>query len=98
MGIANSIKGKMVDVVLKRLMDGDKGSSLLGLMAGALLAANIDFGRVFAFFQNPTQENCIEAAKALAVVIAVVWGYFIGRKPGAPKQNDQTPPGAALAH
>lgn len=97
MGIANSIKGKMTDVVLKRLTDGDKGSSLLGLVAGGLLAANIDFGKVFDFFHNPTQDNCIEAAKALAVVIAVVWGYFIGKKPGSPR-NDQTPPGAALAH
>ena len=98
MGLTNSIKGKVVDVVLKRLSDGDKGSTSLGLVAGGLIAANVDFGKVFDFFNHPDNSaDMIEFAKAVAVVISVVWGYFIGRKK-PPKDDGQPPASAALAN
>lgn len=98
MGLTNSIKGKVVDVVLKRLSDGDKGSTSLGLVAGGLLAANIDFGRVFDFVNHPdNSQDMLEVGKLIAAAISIIWGYFIGKK-RPPKDDGQPPASAALAN
>lgn len=77
MGIVTSIKGNIAKSLLRQLTDGDKGSTVLGAAAAALLAANINFGLLFQCCS--TEESGIELGKAIAVVVLGVWGYCTGK-------------------
>lgn len=63
--------------VLKTMTHGDKGSTLLGVLAACLLAANIDFATIAAGDKN---KRAVEIAKACAVVALVLWGRYIGKE------------------
>lgn len=71
--------------VLEHIRDGNKGSNLLGLIAGALVALNLDWGKVLHGLE--TQESAIECAKVVATVVGVIWCWYIG-KPVPPKPQD----------
>ncbi len=79
-----SVKGFFLKQLLSRLQDGDKGSTLLGLICTAVLAAGVDFG---ALFGSDQMKMATEAAKIVAAVIIAAWGWKIGKK----KQPAATP-------
>lgn len=82
MPILDSIKGAFVKSALNKLVDGDKGSTTLGLLAGALLAANLDFGLILQGLHD--QKSAMECGKAAAIVALVLWSRYIGKKPADP--------------
>ena len=71
-------EGTIINVALKRLTDGDSGSTLLGSLAGALLAAHINFGDLFS--KDP-QKKAQTIGLVIGTIILFVWGYFTGKSP-----------------
>jgi len=79
MAIVNSIKGVVVKQALKTMLDGDKGSTMLGTVAAALLTAGIDWSKLM---QGPgTADGATEIGKIVGVVLLVLWGLKAGKKP-----------------
>ncbi len=86
------IKSAFVRALLGHLKDGDKGSTLLGIIAAALLAANLDFGKILAGLHD--QDSAIECGKAAAIALLAIWGYFVGRKKATDPDPAKTSPAA----
>jgi hypothetical protein len=78
MGIVASAKGELVQTALKRIMvDGNTGSSLLGLLAAGILGSGVQLSDLF----GGDQTKQMHAAGLIAgAVIVAGWGWFIGRK------------------
>jgi hypothetical protein len=72
------IKNAFAKTFLKRFLDGDKGSTLLGTVAAALLGANLDFDKITHGLEN--EASAMECGKAAAIVLLAAWAWFIGRK------------------
>ena len=69
----NFIKADILKSVIKNLATSpDHQTTALGLVGGALLAANIDYGKLFA--KDPG-----EIGKAVAVVLIAVFGYLTNK-------------------
>ncbi|HYT08978.1 MAG TPA: hypothetical protein VEL77_15140 [Rugosimonospora sp.] len=81
MNIVNSAKGELVQTVLRKIVDGNTGSTLLGGVAVAILASGASFPDLFS-----TDQSKLAHAWGLAIGGAIlgVWGWKIGRKPVAP--------------
>jgi hypothetical protein len=77
MGIVASAKGELVKTLLDRLTHGDTGSSLLGLVAAAVVGSGVTFSDFFSTDQTKQMHAVGLSAGAAAVV---VWGYYIGKK------------------
>jgi hypothetical protein len=73
-----ALKNLLVNTFLKKLTDGDKGSTLLGAIAAALVCAKVDWSLVAQGLHD--QPSAIECGKAAAVALLAVWGWFTGRK------------------
>ncbi len=67
-----------IDKVLKQLLDGDKGSTVLTLILTPVVAAGINWP--LALQGLTSQESALELAKVVGLVACAVWGWFIGRK------------------
>jgi hypothetical protein len=83
--LPNFVKGVFIKSVLSNLKDGDKGSTVLGVVAAGLLAANLDFSKLAGGFS--TSESALECGKAGAALILALWAWRIGKKklqPGLP--------------
>jgi hypothetical protein len=85
--VPNCIKVAFVKSLLGNLTHGDKGSTLLGIIAAAVLASGLDFGKLLQFFA--TQDSAIEWGKMVAIILFSVWGYFIGKKKPAAEATKQ---------
>jgi hypothetical protein len=60
--------------ILTHLRDGDKGSTVLGVIAGSLLAANLDGGKLGQGLS--TQDGAVEWGKAVAIALFALWGWL----------------------
>jgi hypothetical protein len=89
------LKGFLIRAFLKKITDGDTGSTILGAIAAALLAGNINWGEVTKGMHD--QASATEIGKVIGIVVLAVWGYFTGKKTG-PKNPSGPPATAALAH
>ncbi len=76
MGLIASAKGTLIQTFLKKLTDGDTGSTLLGALAAAALAVG-NFGDLFSHDPNAQAR---EIGLLAAAVVVALWGYFTGRK------------------
>jgi len=76
--IPTFIKGAFLKSAVSHLQDGDTGSTLLGVLAAAILGAGIDFGKVSQGFG--TTDSAMECGKVAGVAVITVWGFFIGKK------------------
>jgi len=77
------VENAFINQVLKRVLDGDKGSNILGVIIVAVVGANIDFAKAIAGFKFQDQAASMESAKLVGTVICAVFAYFVGKKPAA---------------
>ncbi len=77
MALPDAIKGAFLKSALKYATNGDSGSTSLGLIAAALLGANLDFSRLSQGFH--TTPGAEEIGKAFAIVVITIWGIYIGK-------------------
>lgn len=75
--IPDAIKGAFAKSFMKRMLDGDNGSTLLGAIAAALLASNTDFGHLMHGLKS--NEDAEMWAKVVAVIVLAAWGYYTGK-------------------
>jgi len=74
----NFLKALFTKSFLKKLAgDNNSKTTLLGFLAAALLAANVEWSKVLA-------GEPAEIGQAAAVLIAALWGWFTNR-PEKPK-------------
>lgn len=71
------MKDLIVKSALKRLTDGDSGSTLLGILAAGLLSSNVNFGDLFSKDQTKKAQAVGLLIGTMAIVI---WGYVTGKK------------------
>ena len=66
----------IVRTALKKLTDGDTGSSILGVVASGLLAAKINFGDLFS---KDKGKQATAIGLLAGTAITLVWGYYTGK-------------------
>lgn len=76
----DALKNLFINQMLKRMLDGKQGSTLLGAVVAGILAMNIDYVRAIAGFQFEDPAAVAEAAKLAGGAVALLWGFLIGRK------------------
>ena len=81
MNLVASAKGELIEVVLRKVTDGNTGSTLLGGVAVAILASGANFADLFS-----ADQAKLAHAWGLAIGGAILgaWAWKIGRKPAAP--------------
>lgn len=89
------LKGFFIRAFLKKITDGDTGSTILGAIAAALLAGNVNWGEVVKGLHD--QTSATECGKVVGIAALAVWGYFTGKKKSGPS-NPEPPASAALAN
>lgn len=71
------MNGLIIKAVLRHFTDGNTGSTYLGVLAAALLSANVSWGDL-------ASHDPARAAQAWGLVIAVAaivtWGWFTGKR------------------
>jgi hypothetical protein len=81
MGIVARAKGELVKTALAKVVDGNTGSSLLGVVSVAILGSGIQFADLF----GPDQTKQMHAAGLIAGAVVVgIWSWAIGRKNAGP--------------
>jgi len=92
------MKTFLIDTFLKRVLDGNKGSTLLGTVITPLLLAHVNWDLVL---QGPhTQAAATADGQVAGIVVVAVWSFFIGRKQSknSSSQTPTQPVSAALAN
>lgn len=85
MGIPNFIKGDIIKAALRNVAgNNDTKATILGFVASAVLAAQIDYGKLL-------QKDPNEIGKAVGVLVAAVFGYYTNKKDKAPVINVPNP-------
>lgn len=67
----------IVRTALKKLTDGDTGSSLIGILASGLLAANINFGDLFS---KDKAKQATAIGLLVGTGVTLIWGYYTGKE------------------
>jgi len=74
MGLPNFIKSDIIKTVLKKVSsDPDTQTTVLGVAGGALLAANVDWGKVIG------QHDGVEIGKAVGALIVAIFGFYTNK-------------------
>lgn len=73
------LKGSILKAFLKQTLDGNKGSTLLGTVAAAILASDTDFSHLMHGIHSDADAQMW--GKIVAILFVTVWGYFVGKKP-----------------
>lgn len=71
--------------LLKAALGGNVGSNILTVILGAIMAAEIDFGKAFRGLQFQDNDCAMELAKLIGAIVVGVFGFFVGRKKKAPE-------------
>jgi hypothetical protein len=86
MAIIDGVKNAFISKLLEHVLDGNKGSNILGAIITAILAANVDYSKALRGFQFQKPDEAMEAAKLTGAVVLAVFAYFVGKKkPAAEK-------------
>jgi hypothetical protein len=81
MGLQAAAEGLGVKIFLKKLVDGNTGSTILGVIGAAVLASGVNYGDLFSADQN---KKATAVGMIAGAGVTAVWGYYIGRKPATP--------------
>jgi len=76
----DSIKDAFVNRLLAKMLDGNTGSNILGVLITAVIAAHIDYVKAFAGFQFNNSDNAMESAKLVGTILTATFAYFVGKK------------------
>lgn len=76
----DTIKNAFINRLLTQMLDGNKGSNILGAILTAMLAANINYAKALAGFRFDNMDNAAESAKLLATIVLAVFAYFVGKR------------------
>lgn len=77
MGLIASAKGEAVKTALSKLTEGNSGSTILGVIAAAVVGSGVNFGD---FFSTDQTKQAHAIGLAAGAVVVALYGYFIGRK------------------
>ena len=80
MVVLDSVKNAFINQALKRVLDGNTGSNILGVILAAVVGANINYAKAMAGFKFDNQENAMESAKLVGTVAVALFAYFVGKK------------------
>lgn len=76
------IENAFIDRVLTHVLDGNKGSNILGFLLLALLSTHIDWVKAFRGFQFQDQDAAMESAKLVGTILVSVFAWFVGKRKG----------------
>jgi len=76
----DSIKNAFINKLLERLLDGDKGSNILGAIITAVVGSQINYVRAFQGFQFDNMDNSMESARLVGTLVVAVFAWFVGKK------------------
>ena len=85
MGLLGAAKGEFIQKALETLTHGDKGSTMLGAIATAILLSGVNFGDLFS---SDEHKQAVAMGLIAGSLVMAVWGWFIGKK----KDVKNTPP------
>jgi hypothetical protein len=80
MAILDGVKNAFINQTLKKVLDGNTGSNILGVVILAIMQANINYTKAIAGFKFDNQENAMESAKLVGTVVVAAFAYFVGKK------------------
>lgn len=80
MAILDGVKNAFIDKVLNNVLDGDKGSNILGALLTAVVAAKVDYVKAMAGFQFKSAGDAAESAKLVSAVALATFAWFVGKK------------------
>lgn len=80
MAILDGVKNAFIGKVLNQVLDGNKGSNILGAVITAVLGSQIDYVKAMAGFHFDNAANAAESAKLVSVVVLATFAYFVGKK------------------
>jgi len=83
--VPSVVENAFINQVLKHVLDGNKGSNILGAVIAALMGANINWSLAIAGFKFQDAAATTESAKLVGTVVVCVFAYFVGKKGGDPK-------------
>jgi uncharacterized membrane protein len=81
MAVLDSVKNTFINTLLKRMLDGNQGSNILGVLITAVVGAQINYVKALDGFKFDNADNATEAAKLVATIVVAVFAYFVGKKP-----------------
>jgi hypothetical protein len=76
----SAIQNAFIGKLLEHLLDGNKGSNVLGAILTAILAAHVDYSKALKGFKFDDMDASMESAKLAGAVVLAVFAYFVGRK------------------
>ncbi|HXR39691.1 MAG TPA: hypothetical protein VN776_11385 [Terracidiphilus sp.] len=80
MAVLDGVKNAFINKLLEHVLDGNKGSNILGIIITGILAQHIDYTKAIAGFQFTNADNAAESAKLIGTVVVAVFAYFVGKK------------------
>jgi hypothetical protein len=80
MALLDGLKNTFINKVLGHILDGNKGSNILGVVIAGVMGANIDYMKAFAGFKFDNATNTTESAKLVGTLITCTFAYFVGKK------------------
>lgn len=84
------IENTFINQVLKHILDGNKGSNILGAIIMGLMAANLDWAKAIAGFKFQDAAAATESAKLVGTMVCALFAYFVGKKKPA-NASDMAP-------
>ena len=78
MQVPGFVLNLFMNKVLKQLLDGDKGSTILTAILTPIIGAQINWPLAFQGFAS--DQSAVELAKVVGLALAAVWGFFIGHR------------------
>lgn len=80
MAALDTVKNAFIQKLIEKLLDGDKGSNLLGAVLVAILGAHINYMQALAGFKFENMTDAGESAKVVGTVVLAVFAWFVGKK------------------
>ena len=74
------VENAFINATLDHVLDGNKGSNILGAILVPVLAAKIDWAKCIRGLQFNDLDAATELAKLTAILTLAVYAFFVGRK------------------
>ena len=81
MAVLDGVKNAFIGKLLGQVLDGNKGSNILGVIIAAVIGAQINYVKALNGFKFDNLDYATESAKLVGTVVVAVFAYFVGKKP-----------------
>ena len=74
------VENAFINKLLEHVLDGNKGSNILGAILTAVVGSQINYVRAFQGFRFDNMDNAMESAKLVGTLVVAVFALFVGKK------------------